>query len=185
MPPAALAIRFVRGPDGSPVPDLAEKLPGRGAWLTPSRAALSIALKKGAFARAFKQPTPLADGDTAEAFATRLAAQLQERALSWLGLARRSGQIVTGSDTVKRKASELIAYVAPNDVSADGIRKVRQKLENDGRTDHILMDAGAETVGQALGDVGIVHIGLLPGKVSRTALWELKRWRAFEVAPED
>jgi predicted RNA-binding protein YlxR (DUF448 family) len=26
-------IRFVAGPDGQPVADLAEKLPGRGAWV--------------------------------------------------------------------------------------------------------------------------------------------------------
>ena len=27
-------IRFVLGPDGAVVPDLKEKLPGRGVWLT-------------------------------------------------------------------------------------------------------------------------------------------------------
>ncbi len=45
-------IRFVVGPEQEIVPDLAERLPGRGIWLTASREAAQTALKKKAFARA-------------------------------------------------------------------------------------------------------------------------------------
>ena len=44
-------IRFVAAPDGQPVADLAEKLPGRGAWVTASPAAISEAAQKGRFKR--------------------------------------------------------------------------------------------------------------------------------------
>ena len=53
--PKAGLIRFVVGPDGTVVPDLAEKLPGRGIWVAANRASLTKAVKKKLFARAAKQ----------------------------------------------------------------------------------------------------------------------------------
>ena len=58
-------IRFVAGPDGTVVPDLARKLPGRGLWVAADRASVGMAAKKGLFARAAKAkviaPQGLAD----------------------------------------------------------------------------------------------------------------------------
>lgn len=48
-------MRFVLGPDGAVVPDLRRRLPGRGAWLTPTAAALGEAVRKRLFSRAFKR----------------------------------------------------------------------------------------------------------------------------------
>src|ERR1043166_5647969 len=52
--PVAELIRFVVGPDGSVVPDLKRKLPGRGVWVTAKRAAIEEAARRNAFARSFK-----------------------------------------------------------------------------------------------------------------------------------
>ena len=53
-------IRLALAPDGVVWPDLAAKLPGRGAWIGVDRAALETAIAKGrlkgAVARAFKAP---------------------------------------------------------------------------------------------------------------------------------
>jgi predicted RNA-binding protein YlxR (DUF448 family) len=49
-------IRFVLGPSGEVVPDVAAKLPGRGAWVSATRACVDQAQAKGVFARAFKSP---------------------------------------------------------------------------------------------------------------------------------
>ena len=48
-------IRFVVGPGDKAVPDIKRKLPGRGIWITASRAALDDAVKRGVFARGFKR----------------------------------------------------------------------------------------------------------------------------------
>ena len=48
QPPEAM-IRFVRGPDGSVVPDLRAKLPGRGAWISARRDAVATAVRKNLF----------------------------------------------------------------------------------------------------------------------------------------
>ena len=39
-------IRFVLDPAGGVTPDLAERLPGRGVWLSSDRASAELAVKK-------------------------------------------------------------------------------------------------------------------------------------------
>ncbi|MBL6618576.1 MAG: DUF448 domain-containing protein, partial [Reyranella sp.] len=50
-------IRFVVGPDGDVVPDLARRLPGRGLWVKAERAAVERAVAKNLFARAARNAT--------------------------------------------------------------------------------------------------------------------------------
>ncbi|MET0157719.1 MAG: DUF448 domain-containing protein, partial [Methyloceanibacter sp.] len=42
-------IRFVLAPDGTVVPDLKERLPGRGLWLTASGDVVADAVKRKVF----------------------------------------------------------------------------------------------------------------------------------------
>ncbi len=49
-------IRFVVGPEGEVVPDLARQLPGRGMWVRAERAALERAVEKKLFSRAARAP---------------------------------------------------------------------------------------------------------------------------------
>ncbi len=79
--PEEKLIRFVAGPGGVVVPDLARKLPGRGLWVTANREAVTTAAKKGAFSRAAKAklsaPADLAD---------QVERLLTQRVLDGLGL---------------------------------------------------------------------------------------------------
>src|SRR3712207_8179176 len=54
--PEARLIRFVAGPDGAGVPDLARKLPGRGMWGEATREAGVAAGKKNGFGRSAQGP---------------------------------------------------------------------------------------------------------------------------------
>src|SRR5687768_10308417 len=54
--PVAEMIRFVVAPSGDVVPDIKRKLPGRGIWVTATRADLAQAVKRGAFAKGFGKP---------------------------------------------------------------------------------------------------------------------------------
>ena len=45
-------IRFVVGPEGDVVPDLARRLPGRGMWVRAERSAVERAVAKNLFAKA-------------------------------------------------------------------------------------------------------------------------------------
>ena len=55
-------IRFVLGPDGTIVPDLKERLPGRGVWLTASKDCVAEAAKRNAFAAALKTKVSVPPG---------------------------------------------------------------------------------------------------------------------------
>src|SRR5258705_11056283 len=48
-------IRFVTAPDGAVVADLKRRLPGRGVWVTATRAAVDDAVKRKAFRRGFRR----------------------------------------------------------------------------------------------------------------------------------
>ena len=62
-------IRFVLGPDGTIVPDLARRLPGRGVWIGATRRDVAAAVRQNAFARSLKHavlvPDDLPDGSKA------------------------------------------------------------------------------------------------------------------------
>src|SRR5947207_15663147 len=84
-------IRFVVGPDGSVVPDLKRRLPGRGIWITATRPALRSALARKAFARSFKREVRAASDlvDSTE----RL---LEQAALDALAMAHKARRTVIG-----------------------------------------------------------------------------------------
>lgn len=94
--PKESMIRFVIGPDGEVVPDLEERLPGRGLWVAADRDALAKAMGKSVFAkaarRAVKVPPDLAE---------RLERLLERRCLHALGLARRAGHVLAGYEKVR------------------------------------------------------------------------------------
>ena len=119
--PTDRLVRFVLGPDGQVVPDLAAKLPGRGVWLTAERALVDKAVTKKLFSRAFKAQA-VAPADLAD----RLEALLAQRLIDVIGLARKAGQAVTGFEKVRARLKDGIAgaLVQASDGAADGRAKL-------------------------------------------------------------
>src|SRR6478609_3763499 len=117
----ARLVRFVVGPDGTVVPDVARKLPGRGMWVDATREAVAAAAKKGLFSRSAKTkltaPADLAD---------QVERLLARRVLDGLGLARRGGTIISGFEKVSSAlASGQTAWlIEASDGAADGRRKI-------------------------------------------------------------
>jgi hypothetical protein len=120
--PKAALLRFVVGPDGTLVPDLAGRLPGRGLWITPERDIMALAAAKNLFAKAARErvvvPSDLVD---------RVVLLLLRDLLDRLGLARRAGQAVAGFEKVRALLVEGGAGLlfAAADGAADGRRKLR------------------------------------------------------------
>src|SRR5690606_33258024 len=94
--PRHALLRLVVGPDGVLVPDIEARLPGRGMWITPRRAILEEARRRGLFARAARRPVTVP-----EDLADRVEAGLARRCIELLGLARRAGQAVAGFEKVR------------------------------------------------------------------------------------
>ncbi|MDA3858175.1 MAG: DUF448 domain-containing protein, partial [Roseovarius sp.] len=89
-------IRFAVGPEGQIAPDLMEKLPGRGIWVSADRATLDMAAAKGLFARAAKQPVQVPEG-----LSDLVEALLAKRVVNLISLARKGGRAVSGYEKVK------------------------------------------------------------------------------------
>ncbi len=79
-------LRFVAGPDGTIVPDVGRRLPGRGVWLTGNRAVVVEAARKGAFQRSLKRPVVVPDG-----LADLVEQLLVKRVIEALSLANKAG----------------------------------------------------------------------------------------------
>lgn len=87
----AAMIRFVVAPSGELTPDPAERLPGRGLWLSADRKLLETAVTKRLFAKAARASVTV-PGDLVERLETLLVRRCQDR----IGMARRAGQAVMG-----------------------------------------------------------------------------------------
>ena len=94
--PKEQMIRFVIGPDRAVVPDLAERLPGRGIWLSAAGDVVQTARLRGAFAKAARGPVTVPP-DLLE----MLQAALVRRISELLGLARRAGQALAGFEKAR------------------------------------------------------------------------------------
>lgn len=157
----ASLIRVVASPDGMVVPDIAAKLPGRGAWISASREAVATAIRRKAFQRAFEGPVTVPEG-----LADEIERQLAARALSILGLARRAGRLAMGYDGSRGAitASPPPAWrIEASDGAADGRRKLDQLAHGAAPGVPVAMCFSAGELGAALGRSGVVHLVLSPG----------------------
>src|SRR5258705_12723579 len=84
-------IRFVLSPDGSAVPDLKRRLPGRGIWITATRQALSTAVARKAFSKSFKREVRVAAD-----FVESTERLIERAALDALSVAHKAGNVAIG-----------------------------------------------------------------------------------------
>src|SRR5436190_3289525 len=114
-------IRFVLEPDNAIVPDLSENLPGRGYWVTASRKILTEAVKKNTFAKAMRALVR-PDADLVD----RVAGLIERQIVDLLGLARRSGSLVTGFEKVDvaLRTGKAVLLIEAKDAGADGRAKL-------------------------------------------------------------
>lgn len=173
--PKAGLVRFVVGPEGEIVPDLAETLPGRGFWVAADARALDEARRKNPFARAAKAPVTVpAD------LVARVRRLLADRCLATLGLARRANQIVHGRDRVREA------------IARDGLAVLLTAADSDGRDgaelrrafsgpSFALLDGAA--LAAALGRAGaVVHVGVAPGRLAEILIRDHLRLAGLAAA---
>jgi predicted RNA-binding protein YlxR (DUF448 family) len=167
-------IRFVIGPEGQIAPDLAEKLPGRGIWVSADRAALDKAAQKRLFSRAARQAVTVPDGLT-DHVETLLAA----RVVNLISLARKSGGAVCGYEKVKSKLTGEEAQVLIQ--ASDGSERGKSKLSTPYRGDFIGWLTAAE-LGQAFGRQTVIHAALDAGGLSKRVVEDAARLKGLRVS---
>ena len=172
----ARLIRFVVGPEGSVVPDLARKLPGRGLWVAATRAAVDTAARKGLFARAAKAKI-VAPGDLADQVERRLGTRL----LAALGLARKAGDLTFGFERVLAaveagKAAWLIEAI---DGSDEGARKLLAAARRAQTEPRLLRVFDSSELSLALGARNVIHTAFLAGRGAQRWTVDVERLAGF------
>jgi len=169
-------IRFVVGPEGEVVPDLARQLPGRGMWVRAERAALERAVEKKLFSKAARAPVK-ASAELVE----RVERLLLERVLADLGRARRAGRAVAGFVKVEQMIGRGQAglLVVADGADGDGLQKLRatglplEKLGDAAALGGIFGREQAVYVAVARDDAGGAFIERISAGASR--------WRGFRL----
>ncbi|MEL6979234.1 MAG: RNA-binding protein [Pseudomonadota bacterium] len=177
--PTAPLIRFVLDPEGALTPDLAEKLPGRGVWLSAQAAAIDLAVKKKLFSRAFR--TQVLAPEDLRAHLSRL---LEKRAIEAVSLCRKAGAAVAGFEKVRDALRRAAFSGADGEERAqgvfllqayDGAEDGRRKLSRLLAPDAIVTTLSADELGLAFARPYVIHALLMETGVARRALREVKR----------
>lgn len=181
-----ILIRLAIGPEGQVAPDVRAKAPGRGAWISVTKAELAEAQAKGklkgALARAFKGaaltiPDSLADD---------IETQLERLTLDRLGLEARAGNLISGAEKIDSAArsGQVALLLHASDAGEDGRKKrdqswrVGQDAEGTGLAGTILpVDRGP--LSMALGRDNAVHIAITDRGAATRILSALSRWRYY------
>ncbi|HXC14532.1 MAG TPA: RNA-binding protein [Stellaceae bacterium] len=167
-------LRFVVGPEGEIVPDVAARLPGRGLWLTPRRDIVERAVAKRLFARAARRPVAVS-----AVLADRVETLLAQRCIDAIGLARRAGLAVAGFERVSEavRGGRVGALLAAIDGAAGG----RRKLSALGRGLPLVCVLTAVEIGAAFGRERGVNASLGSGPLCRRLLGEAQKLAGFRA----
>ncbi len=169
--PKSGLIRFVVGPDNVIVPDLLEKLPGRGIWVSADPVALKLAVDKNLFSRSAKQQVTLPDG-----LIDQVEAGLARRVVDLISLARKSGRAVTGFEKVKSWLAEGRAKVLLQ--ASDGSERGKTKLWTPEGARYFGCLTAAE-LGLAFGRQSVIHGALAAGGLERRVVEEASKLRGL------
>jgi hypothetical protein len=171
--PRAELLRFVVGPGDEVVPDILGRLPGRGIYVAPDRAALERAVNKRLFSRAARRPVTVPEG-----LADAVEAQLARRLVELISLARKAGQAVAGFERVKDWLGKGEAKVLLQ--ASDGSERGKSKLSTPegGRWIGWLT---AEELGLAFGRQTVIHGALGAGGLTSRVVEEAAKLKGLRT----
>jgi uncharacterized protein len=155
-------IRFVLAPSGKIVPDLKERLPGRGVWVTATHDRIAEAAKRNVLARALNTTVKVPEG-----LADQVDRLLMEGALGALALANKAGEVVFGTAKVEEAIAKakVAALIHASDAAEDGCRKLdaRFRASSGGTMPASIRLFSADELGLASGKTNVIHAALIQG----------------------
>jgi predicted RNA-binding protein YlxR (DUF448 family) len=177
-------IRFVLGPDGTIVPDLGRRLPGRGVWVEATRAAVALAARRNVFARSLKRPVSVPADLPAQV--ERLMAKRLAEALS---LAKKAGLAVSGfakvDEQIGRGRVAVLLHAA--DAAADGAEKLNRRfktlLGETAAGQATFSELTGAEMSLAMGHPNVVHAASSQGGASKRIVQEAERLRRYRSGP--
>ena len=171
-------IRFVAGPEGEIVPDLAEKLPGRGVWVRSNREVVEKAIKKELFSRGLKTKMAAPEG-----LSNTLERMLTKRLIDSVSMARKAGAAVCGFERVRDTLAtgRVKLLFAASDGAEGGKSKLRGLA--DGATGCSALTS--VELGLAFGRGTVIHAALLDVGTTKRVVREIGRLQGFRPDQDD
>jgi len=179
-------LRFALAPDGSVIPDIRRKLPGRGVWTRLSSEAVSRAASKQAFSRAFR-----AKADAPGSLAQAVDTLLERDALQSLSIANKAGLVVAGAFKVDTaiESDGIAALIQASDGAPDGAAKRVQVLAAKLGPEAVAVARidmfTSRQLDLALGRANVIHAALKRGAASSAFLARADRLRRYRVREAD
>lgn len=170
-------IRFVLGPDGAVVPDLAARLPGRGIWLSALGDVVETARTRGGFARAARGPVTVSP-DLLSGLQRALARRIGEQ----LGLARRAGQAVAGFTKAREWLETGRAALIVQ--AADGSPEERARLLG-GWQGPVVTPLDGAALGGVFGRDHAVHVAVAAGRLAARIGDDAERLDGLRTPPAE
>ncbi len=166
--PKAGLIRFVVGPEGQVVADIAGKLPGRGFYVAADREALEVAVRTKVFARGAKRQVTVPE-DLVET----VEAGLVRRVQNLISLARKAGLAVAGYEKVKDWLAKEHARVLFQ--ASDGSARGKSKLRGTGQKNGYFNCLTGDELGLAFGREHVIHGALAAGGLTKRIVEDAQR----------
>ena len=115
-------IRLVKSPDGKVFIDTAKKLPGRGVYICPDLECLERAKKSGIIAHSLKTEINNGFWLELEEYIKKFGGRnINLKIKSVLGLARKAGALLIGSERIENEHKKILVILAEN--SSEGVKK--------------------------------------------------------------
>ena len=166
--PKSGLMRFVIGPDGQVVPDVLEKLPGRGIWVTAERAKIDEAVQKGLFARAAKRPAE-APAD----LSAQVERQLARRVIDMLSMGRKAGRAIAGLEKVKTWLMDDKAVLLLQ--ASDGSERGKSALRPPAGPETLVECLTSSELGMAFGRDTVIHAAMTRDGITDRVLYDAAR----------
>ncbi len=181
--PAAALLRFVAGPDGTLVPDLRRRLPGRGVSVGAEAKLVREAVRRRIFGQALKQDV------TVPADLDGLVDRLMEAdALQMLSMVNKAGLAVSGFEKVRQAIVDggVAARIEASDGTADGrmkLDKVAVAVSGGINAIPVISLFAAQQLSLALGRENAIHALARAGPASAAFVERCRALAEFRSGP--
>lgn len=173
----SLLIRYIQTPDMEILPDLENRLPGRGAYTCINKQCLAAAIDLRQFKRSFKHDVTVMPK---EQFIEFVRKQLHSRIVGLIGLANKAGFITGGGsmviDAVKGKKKPGLVIVA-TDVSESISEKIIHSAAGH-RVPHLIA-VTKDDIGAILGKAPRSAIAVASGGFVAQLMKAIDRYKNF------
>lgn len=177
--PEARLVRFVIDPQGTLVPDIDGRLPGRGYWISADAKSIMHAIGRHLFDKAAHRSVKVPEDIVA-----RTEHGVAQRMLAHLGLARRSGNLILGFDQVDRQIRSPeppTVIIEAQDAAEDGRRKLQAAATAAGYIPFVIAAFSSQELSLSLRRENVVHAAVKPGRIAERLIFEAARLQGFRL----